>query len=670
MEFSLVFLGYLALLLVSYLLSYFVGEYLIVSSKYPEEKPFQKLFFSTFIGQLAITALFAIIYTNGRTVFSTYLFIYLFYLVYSKKYQHFSKTYNLVPKITIPWAKIALVSVIFIFTFSWSFYIAMNPNVHGFVNVPDFAIGEYHDYFQYYTNVGFFIQESGIENTYKVNNIIDPAFHVSTPYHYYDLWINDAFATIFRSNYLKSQYLISRPLMLGTSIMGILAIAEYYSKVTFKHIIYAICFAFVGPLCVHLLKEHFAFLEYINPFFDFMLQINPHKNAYYYSFIITGILLIKQEKWLYSTMIFSALAVASITAFPSMTAVCFALPIVLLVLKKIKIKQAALIYLQIIFTYLLLAISLSRGDSQNFETYSVINLLKESLEGQSLSNFITVTIKADIHKTTYYFLLYFIPVAIIAFTKWRTLKTQIISNIHIAAILLVLFVAGMVTWNLTYFIHDSYQFFIHPVSVSFNTIFFFILLDFLNNLKYRIVSHLVLIFCVSCNLFLAIKRIGADQKHMNPYSNEYLQSIEEITNQNKDLKIIASLRKSISFNERYFQGALLYYYGHQLTQFQDNFGYVSIDDLSMKLEYKNAYKNKTILNQLKVSAFYHFVEQERKKGNNLSEEEYQILFLKKYHINYLIFNKEVEVPEGIKKIIQTSIEDKKSGEVFCVLSTK
>ncbi len=670
MGFLLVFAGYLSLLILSYLFSYFIGSSLLVSAKHLEEKPYQKIFFSVFTGQLAITAGFAIIYTKGHTVFSSYLFMYLFYLIYTKKYTHFSKLKNLIDKPALPWTKIFLVCIIFLFAFSWSFYISMNPNAYGFVNVPNFNIGEYQDYFQYYTNVGYFMQEAGVENMYRVNNLLNSDFNVNVPYHYYDHWINNAFSTIFCGNYLKTQYLISRPLMLSTSILGILAIAEYYSKVKLKHMFYAISFAFVGPIGLNTLIEHFSYLEFINPFFDFMLQINPHKNAYYYAFVIAGILFLKREQWLYSSMIFSALGIASIAAFPAVTSICFALPLILLLLKKIKTRAALIMYSQIIGSALLLYFSLTKVDPETFGSYPLFDLLQESVKDKSLTDFIIMNIKADIHKTSYYFLLYIIPILIVLLTKRKTIKDQLKNNLIIICLICIFFVSGLVTWNLTYFIHDSYQFFIHPTSVIFNSIFFFVLLDFLNNSKYRIMSHLVLLFCISSNLLLAIKRINADKANMNPYSIEYLKSIEEITNKTKELKIIASIRESVSFNERYFQGALIYLYGHQLTQFQNNFGFVGIDDLSMKLEYKNNYKNKMVTNNLKVSAFYHFVEQERKKGNHLSEEEYQVSFLKKHHINYLIFNKEVMVAEGVKNLIEKRIEDKKSGEVFCVLNTR
>ena len=666
MEYIFTYLQYFTLIGLSFLLSLFVGAFLLNSSKELNDKPFFKIFLSAFSGQLFFVAVMAIFCTKGKTVFIAYPFIYAFYLFHSKKVKSTFILENIKRK-QFSWSNIALAFVLIFFAFSWSFFVSADFDAYGVLNIPSFNIGESLDYYHFYTNVGYFIQESGNENIHRVKNVLSDDFTLSTPYHYYDLWLNNFFSTVFNANYLKIQYFVSRPLMLGTTLLGVLSIAEFYSTVKVKHVFYTISFAFVGPLFLSFLQDKISFFAFINPFFDFLLCITPHKTAYYYSFIIAGLLFLKSRRWVNAQLFFVALPIASITAFPALMSLSFALPIVLLIFKFIDKKQLIFLYILIVGASVFFAIPYLTNNASNIKLYSFTDLFFDSIKDSSLSSFLIMSIKSGIHKALYFVPLFLLLWLLLVVIFRGRIKESLVENKILIVSLFFVFLGGIVAWNTLNTLHDSYQLLIHPMSVLINSIFFFALFRALNIKKLKIITHLILFLCVSVNLALALTRIHADRAESNPFSNDYLEALEKISNDKIGLQIVASYRPSIIYSDRYFQGAHIYFFGHQLQLFKNDIGFIGIDDFNIHFEYKDSYKIKRTENLIKEFGFYHFVEEQKKKGIYHTVEQYQIDFLREYKIAYLVYYKDVTLPSSVEKLIAKRVIDSKSGEVFCVL---
>ena len=78
----------------------------------------------------------------------------------------------------------------------------------------------------------------------------------------------------------------------------------------------------------------------------------------------------------------------------------------------------------------------------------------------------------------------------------------------------------------------------------------------------------------------------------------------------------------------------------------------------------NKRNNKEVQKIMQNTPFYKFVEMQKKDGSFESIENSQILFIRKYKINYAVFEADCPYPESLKSFNRTSISDSLSGITF------
>jgi len=657
---------YFSLIFVCFLGSYFLGSVIIQNHPAENDKPFQKIFFSAFIGQIALASSIAIFFTKGKSALTVFPILFIFYLVYSSKYQTLFQLNKIKNSVSFSWKRLGFAFLLISFAFLWSFFHIMSPDIAGFLQFPN-ALSSERD-FHFYNTVGYFIKNTGIENYYHVNNLLSEDYRLPLPYHYYDIWLNNGVVSLFGGNALKTMYLVSRPLMLGTSFLGILSICEEYTAIKLKHIIYTAFFAFVGGITLIYLKTQFSFFEYIGFHYEFILSKTPHKASYFYSFIIAGFLLLKKEKWLLALIFFISLSIASFVALPAMLSICIILPLLLLFLKKTNWKQFLLFYTLIFISYLAFGILLQLGHEGNgiSSSHSYTDVIKEYFKTNTLSSFFISKSKLNIQIICYYTVLYLLPL-ILYFLVHR--KLSAFFSIKFLSLALI-FLGGMLGWNILFLNLDGGQIFIHTSTVACNVVIFFILFEALNHNKIKYIANISLGLYVAFNLFYTIDNTRKDRVIYNPFSNEYLIQLKEITDNKKDLKIVASLRDPNHLTNTFHKTTIANIIGFQLNSFQNNFGFVGLDDLRIPYNDEDNANNMQNENRIRSGGFFHFVEALKTKGIHLSIEEYQAEFLKKYHVDYLILYKDFKLPQPINELVVKKIIDSKSGETFCVLKTK
>lgn len=219
---------------------------------------------------------------------------------------------------------------------------------------------------------------------------------------------------------------------------------------------------------------------------------------------------------------------------------------------------------------------------------------------------------------------------------------------------------GMLGWILTYNNINSSQVLTHTATASIHMLLFVILYHLqysISNRKTQ-VAFLASIFCLTAwNFNSSINRIKSDQNLYNSYSDEYLKALEHEVENVKGLKLVASIRNPNGFIEPYTKYSSGNIAGHYLMLFQNDFGFIGIDDLDIPINNQDSLIKRQEINSVSVGSFYQYTKRQKQANVFISKELSQEKFIKEFGFKYLILYKNIPINPLVEKLIVKRIID-------------
>ncbi len=650
-----------------FFLSFSVGNLLLFNKKFLIDKPFQRIFFSSFVGQIIMLSAFALICTGGKSIFLGVPVLFgIYWLMYRKEYSF--KGEGLINSYSVwNWKSVGFLLILLFIIYTWNFLAFTSIDSPYLLQILDVSSPDKD--FSLYSTAGYFMQYTGIENEFHANILTDISFEIQKPYHYYDLWMNNLISTLSNGIYLKRLYLVTHPLMTFTSAVGIVALIEQFGVITSKKIILSILFMFTGGVLFSIISD-IKFFNYIEFYREYFFNKTPNKISYYYSFLIAAFIMLHNRKWGVALFFLMSLVIATIVTAPS---ICFATAIGVLCMLLFKsitkidfLKLEAFVLLWVIFIllfYKLAGTSDIRRSGTNFS--DIINALKGSGDWV---DFIKSKINFSATIFIYFIVLHFCFL-ILFFLCRKQYNWKFGSGFsYILIFTLMICSGGLIGRMLMFSTVNSEQIFIHTASASFNIVLFFMLSKLLSsNIKTStqtiILSLITGVFIL--NIIQSYERLKNDQGMFNAYSTQYLNEIEkELTKNSDEIIMIATLRNPSGFNDTYCMYSTSNINGHYIMALRNNIGTIGIDDLDIMVTTTEEPVYSQQIEAIENGSFMQFVKRQKAKSQFISEEASQLAFLKENHFDYLIVSRELKIPEYLLKLTNHCIVDEKSGDAF------
>ncbi len=180
-----------------------------------------------------------------------------------------------------------------------------------------------------YTEICYGLSE-GFENHYgALNNLNIKQYQGSSPYHYFDLWINIFYYSILPNIKLGYSLLfITYPLLLSIYFLGILKLFQKLSFAIHFKVILSILLLFAGPLSLEILKTIFeegrilssntVIFENSGYFFNTLpFSYHGQKHLIDYVLFLLFIFLFRANKLRYAYLILTIICIVNIGTYPA-----------------------------------------------------------------------------------------------------------------------------------------------------------------------------------------------------------------------------------------------------------------------------------------------------------------------------------------------------------------
>ena len=252
---------------------------------------FFRLLLTFTIGITSIVLLYTLIKTHGRTAHIVLIPI-IGYLIYYYK-ASFTRKPSIYYKNIAKELLWSFISFVLLFLYQSYFFF-------------DFPQGIVKTLFYDTYNYGLTIdslQLWGQETRNELHFFIDKQFTGCSPYHYSELWFASFFSQIFHNSALNTYQLISQPLLISISIIGIASFIEVTKWNKFYLILLALPLLFVVG--------------------DFERQtwsivcVQGQKMAFVYIYVLLGFYLIVNKNWFVGCLILMCTIIFSITMLPA-----------------------------------------------------------------------------------------------------------------------------------------------------------------------------------------------------------------------------------------------------------------------------------------------------------------------------------------------------------------
>jgi hypothetical protein len=241
--------------MLSYISSYFIGIFFIlffsnfISFKRFDKSSITHTFFSVIISITILTSLFAVFYTKGKSIYWSYILIFL--ILYYKKEIYFKKFELLNFRIKfklIVWSIPILLSQYF-----------LNFNFRSFLPyIPSDDILIYASYSKH-------LVDFGQENKFALFSQFYPSlFTGMNPYHFFEIWMNSAISVSNNLSYSHNIVFVTYPTLIWVLLLGLFSIGEQFTQITFLKKIYISLLLFIGPIYFNIYEIIFNDGNFIN----------------------------------------------------------------------------------------------------------------------------------------------------------------------------------------------------------------------------------------------------------------------------------------------------------------------------------------------------------------------------------------------------------------------
>lgn len=638
-----------ALLMLSMLLFFLCGKWLLNAMAIYNSSFYRHLFFATLTGVLVFTISTAIYFTHGKSSLVIAL-VFLFIIRSSTKPSQFSaaSAYKINFKRDFK-EKILPLFLSLILLFIWfgrlildsQFAITLPAN-------PETIL---------YAQFSKVISNTGIESTFGIGFLPHDFPKSISPYHYFDLWFTSGISHLFGRLTLEVIHFFTLPTFNFLNVLGLCAFAEIIGFKKFYTPLLALLSLFFTACYFFPFAEEFG--RYNFDFLEAPLALYGEKLSFAFTLFIAIALLYFMEQRLSSLLLILIVPLLFPTLllpiFIGVLIFCF-IGLVNKTSSKSEIKKVLLLaLLLLLFFYLFYHFygnnSISLQDASDFK----------GVNFTSFKMIVAETFYRSWNKPFRTALLY-LPFIILLFVGRKKLKFLPLNQLLILA--LCVYVGALISWAILYKLPEAWQIYTNAL-VLLHLVFMFYFLQLLTAQGEKIKSVFVstsYLFLLFLSVYFSIKNYSA-AKLNNSYSTNFLNDIKLNLAHEKNDFVVAYLKNADEYNSmsELSTGGLTASYLQLQRHFYGmvNIGfYNQLEDSSYPEKKKSVFKNQN---------FYHFVNQEiaENKFNTVSQS--QVNFLHLNHIQYLAASAKTSIPEEIIKITRIQFTDQVSGEKFLVL---
>jgi hypothetical protein len=609
----------LGLLLGFYSIGYLLNFFTKIVQK--EDKPYYTIFSHLLSGLVFSISITACIFTGFVT--TSILFLVLFgYIGFLNKDKIATTSFYLSKLYILP----SFVIIGYLLSVFKGYDIESNYTQHIFL-----------DYIYYKQIIANLI--NGQENVSEWANILDKDYNRITPYHYFELWLT---VLVSQINGLPSilNFMIYIPtIFISIILFGIISILESNRKIKKKYIFIAIALLFVGQVYLPFYK-YFFWSGYQHVFTSVGYVPISEKLFPFALFGIACFSAFSQKKY---TLFIFYLLFLSIVSFTSTPAVFGSFYLLLLSNIYFKFIIDKRIYFLVLFPVLYGVFLVVF--KQSFDGY-----IESSSQVGVLSAFQRFTLKNII----IYFILrpsYFLCPCFLLIILLLVKKKVIMDKSIIFASIFFTGLIGSSSLIAVFYSFDANAIqLINLPLYGFSFAFLMWLVSRVDRKMY--ISILFLVSMIIINFYYNYNFFYQKLNYSKSYSDEYITTITKKLATETLIPVAAFFNLDVAFNFVMFDGL-----GKE-TAYLDNVGLIRMTNATLKEEEN--------IKNFGVNVFYKFV-----KENNYSLEndisEAQLVFLKKYKINYLLIQKGQKISPKLERLVIENYTDSISGNRFCII---
>jgi hypothetical protein len=652
------------------LLSYIAGDVVVnpFSERFKATPFFTRLFVRLIAGLTTFAVLYAVVCTSFKTINTGFLLLFFLYLFCH--YREHGKINFKGERFTSvrDWKRI----VLFLFA---SCVVFVTWEMPGFVKAGSFhySLGKLKD-FVYYADVSHYIKVTGEENFYASANIMSTDYSGATPYHYFELWLNDLAARCFVSNPLSTLLLVIFPVFFVTLYAGIMAIMEIYKTVTASMMVLAFLLMFCSGVFLSAYYHHSflyqSFAYAAIPLFYF------RKLSIYMIFFVAALLALHYKKPLLFFFSLLSLPLTSSDTMFGIAGCCGSLILFNFFFKIYPKQDGNKIKLLVGSTFLFIGLfylmlgnkKIISGDMHDF--FNVSQLLSSESVRRYISIFAVTAVLFMVTYGPWLITLWFLK------TRNKIRMDMLLPQLFITAGITIFF--SLCAWALLHRSLNYYQFF-KNIAVAFsNSLVIFIIIKILFEDKYAnrrksfvgtATICVMLLFPLFNLKFAATSKISkAFHPLPNGYSDAYLEKVTNYLDAHPECNRGAAINSSEGY-------ARLPEMPHPISNALGNYMSLSVNpvmatDIGVFNIHMEKFDSLTI-SRLKVvisqTPFSRFVEEQKHAGVFSTIEQSQADFINEKKIDFVIVAKNLIIPPAVKVVPSVQFTDEESGEQFFVL---
>ena len=630
----------LFIILVSVLLFFLLGHFISLPFRLnSKDKPIYSVFSNTIIGLLTTITLFAVIKTNFNTIFLGVIILMISYVIYFFYFLPNNK-FNFNVKKLLP--KYNELKVLLVLIFICLIYFFIQSSL--FYNYPlnNFPPMD----FLFYASVIQCLGQYGIET---INNVIYPFTYtdIATPYHYIDLWFATLYFYVFGVKSLEAYVVITTTILSSLLFIGMISIVSKLTKS--KYLIFIAGFAiyvtyfdftnwlggFASMTWAVMSNPKFMFIGLV--FIWYFIEVLNNNNSKSYLFIL---LLLPVFNIIYAPALY--LTLGSITLFYYLMH---------------RTRRNIFLLLVVLISAFFIFIFYKYNSSETTIQLNLLNLLKRSLHFSFIYRIWDVVKDVVIS-----YAILWAPLLLLTFFNYKK-SIQIIKETKtIFSITLLLVFWGLVIWNILYDLYDSFQFFFLTL-IGFSLLSIVSVFLVFSKLDTLFLKRLMIVFIFTVCVFFTYNMFQIPGFYIytdNPNSIEYVDQVQKKIKEKQNFNYIGVNIKSTQerINSRNSYGKITNYF---ITNY-DGFYTVCLNPNS---EFGNNTQDNTYNHVTDPAAFQEYL---KNKGSmNKSTEQIYVDYIKENKIEYLVLDKNVELPGVFCSMVDTILIDKKSGESFVFL---
>ncbi|MFY0628603.1 MAG: hypothetical protein JXR07_20060 [Reichenbachiella sp.] len=515
---------------------------------------------------------------------------------------------------------------------------------------------------QFWANISYYIEKTGQENEYHALNLLDRTYHGTSPYHYFELWMNAFISSTFQLNYFLGLALTVKSILTYLIFLGLTGLVEqYFTRKKNVAIFIATLILFGGaiPFGHQLLNlSFFSNLSFNGPVF-FGVAWKESVNAL---FLILFFLFYSYKKKELSVLSLLLLGAINFTPFPAI----FGGLTLFFLLGALFNSERRKYYLRgfIVVFGLLIIYAMNLYVFKNHEITregTGIESLRELILGFD-TDFLVNAVKGMFGFSAILFFTYafhIIPVLLFVVLNFKWI--HIFHTKHEDVVLMILMiVSGVMCYGLLHNILNATQL-LFGLAIPGIALLIMRFYSVMLTLKCKKILLVPLVLLLACSYFLYFKSYTSNAPSVR-YSPAYIASVKDFLS-DQDQPIGVSFRSN--YYSPYSGYTYIYTHGDFLALLKNGAFAISLSDLGAIPKWDEI-GNRQFASGVSSGIFVRQVQAQKDRGTFISEALAQRDFIISNDIRYGIMDNKYPLSEEVKSMVTQKIVDPISHQVFLI----